>query len=83
MEKITYSYARQNLAKTMDMVSLDKTSVLISRAGKESCVLMTYSEYESLEETLYLLRSPKNALRLLKSIKEIDSGKAVKKEIDL
>ena len=83
MEKITYSYARQNLAKTMDMVSLDKTSVLISRAGKESCVLMPYSEYESLEETLYLMRSPKNAFRLLKSIKEIDSGRGIKKEIDL
>jgi antitoxin YefM len=42
---------------------------------------MSLEDYESLKETAYLLRSPRNARRLLESIKELEEGKRIQKEI--
>lgn len=81
MKAITYSYARQNLAETMDNISNDKTSVTITRKNGKSVVMMSQEEYDSLEETAYLLRSPKNMKRLLESINRLESGKGKEKEL--
>jgi antitoxin YefM len=43
--------------------------------------MMSLEEYESLEETAYLLKSPKNARRLLESIAELESGQGVEQEL--
>jgi len=59
----------------------DRAPVLITRQNGESCVLMSLEEYNSLEETAYLLRSPKNARRLMDSIESLKSGKGVEREI--
>ena len=51
-------------------------------AGQGNCfVMMSLEEYESLEETAYLLKSPKNARRLLESIAELESGQGVEQEL--
>ncbi len=81
MKAITYSYARQNLAETMDNISNDKTSITITRKNGKSVVMMSQEEYDSLEETAYLLRSPKNMKRLLESINRLESGKGKEKEL--
>lgn len=72
MKAITYSEAHQNLAAELDRVVNDCDITIITREQAESGVLMSMRDYESLMETAYLLRSPKNARRLLKAIEEIE-----------
>jgi len=81
MEAITYTAARQNLAKTMDKVCRDYSPVIVTRKSSNSVVIMSLEHFEALEETAYLLRSPKNARRLLESISQLESGDGVEKEL--
>lgn len=74
MQAISYSEARQNLATIMNGVVEDFSPIIITRAKSESCVLMSMSEYESLQETAYLLRSPANAKWLMESIAQAEKG---------
>lgn len=64
----TYTSARANLAKLFDEVSYNQETVIINRRGKEDVAFISASELESLFETAHLLRSPKNATRLLKAL---------------
>ena len=63
----TYSKARQNLAKLLDEVTKNQETVVIRRRRGESVVMMSEKEATSLLETAHLLRSPRNAVRLLKA----------------
>ena len=81
MNAITYTAARENLASTMDRVCLDHDPVIITRNRDQAVVMLSLDDYESLQETAYLLRSPANAKRLLNSIESLDSGKGLKKRI--
>jgi antitoxin YefM len=75
---VTYSYARQNLAKLMDEVERDGAPVFISRQRKRgAAVLVSESEWSSIQETLYLLSSPENARRLRKGIADLNAGKGI------
>ncbi len=64
----TYSRARQNLAKLLDEVTVNKETVIIKRRRGESVVMMSQSDASSLVETAYLLRSPRNARRLFAAL---------------
>ena len=75
MDAITYSTARAKLADTMDRVCDDHEPIIITRNGQQAVVMMALDDYKALEETSYLLRSPKNAQRLLEGITAIESGK--------
>jgi len=81
MDTVTYTSARSNLAKTMEKVCDDHAPVIITRKTAQPVVMMSLEDYEALEETAYLLRSPKNARRLLESIAELEAGKGVEKEL--
>ena len=83
MKAITYTAARENLAATMDRACRDHDPVIITRNRDQAVVMMSLDDYESLEETAYLLRSPINAQRLQKSIAQLESGKGKRKKIDL
>ena len=61
----TYTSARAGLAKILDKVTHDREVVIIQRRGEEDVALISAAELSSLVETAYLLRSPKNAERLL------------------
>ena len=74
MKAISYTRAREKLAKTMERVCDDHTPIIITRRNERSVVMLSLEDYEALEETAYLLRSPKNARRLLESITELQSG---------
>ena len=76
MQAITYSEARNNLAKHLDRVVNDCDFTIITRQKAEPAVLMSLREYESWKETLFLLRG-KNAARLLKSVDDINNGRNV------
>ena len=81
MKSITYTAARENLAKTIDQVCEDHDPVIITKKNDKSVVMMALEDFESLEETSYLLRSPKNARRLLESIHQLESGKGMEKKL--
>ncbi len=81
MNALPYSQARSNLAKTMDKVCDDHAPTIITRKNQRSVVMISLEDYESLEETAYLLRSPRNARRLLESIAELESGGGAKREL--
>lgn len=80
MKAITYTAARENLASTMDSVCADRDPVIITRNRDQAVVLMSLEDYDSLQETAYLLRVPANARRLLASMREIENGGGVKKK---
>jgi antitoxin YefM len=75
MDAITYTEARENLAQTIRRVCRDHDPVVITRKREDSVVMMSLEDYESLTETAHLLKSPKNARRLLAAIAELEEGK--------
>ncbi len=77
MKAITYTAAREGLASTMDRVCEDHDPVVITRNRDQAVVMMSLEDYESLQETAYLMRSPANARRLLKSIRNSKEGKLI------
>jgi antitoxin YefM len=81
MDAISYSAARKNLAKTMDEVCADREPKIITRQGAPSVVMISLEDYESLEETAYLLRSPRNARRLVESIAELEQGGGIERKL--
>jgi antitoxin YefM len=81
MATITYSEARSKLAETMEKVCDDHAPIIITRKNSRSVVMISLDDFKSLEETSYLLRSPRNARRLLESIAELESGGGTKREL--
>jgi antitoxin YefM len=80
MDAISYTSARSNFAGTMEKVCNDHSPVIITRKNAESVVMMSLDDYNAIMETAYLLRSPKNAASLAKSIQELENGKVIKKD---
>jgi antitoxin YefM len=74
MDSISYTTARSNLAKTMEQVCNDHAPIAITRKGKGTVVMISLEDYQALEETAYLLRSPKNARRLIEAVAELEKG---------
>ena len=64
----TYTNARANFAKLLDEVIQNRETVIIKRRGSEKVAMIAESELSSLFETAYLLRSSKNAERLLNAL---------------
>lgn len=75
----SYSELRQNLKKMIDQTASNHEPTFITSHKKRKAVLLSYEDYCSLEETAYLLKSPKNAQRLLKAISDLESNKNTKK----
>lgn len=70
---ITASEARKDLFPLIKKVNDDHAPVRISSKGGNA-VLMSEEDYEAWQETMFLLRSRRNAERLMKSIAEMDAG---------
>lgn len=81
MRVMTYGHTRRHLAETMEKVCNDGSVVTITRRNAGSGVMMSREEYDSLEETAHLLRSPDNARRLLEAVEGIESGKGREREL--
>jgi len=81
MKAITYTAARQNLAKTMESVCKDHAPIIVTRKSTDSVVIISLEDYEALEETAYLLRSPKNTRRLIESIVQLEEGQGSEREL--
>ena len=81
MNAMTYTEARQNLAKTMENVCNNHDPVIITSKRDRAVVMISLEDFSAMEETSYLLRSPKNAKRLLDSIYEIENGGGKEREL--
>ncbi|MGV9389713.1 type II toxin-antitoxin system Phd/YefM family antitoxin [Streptomyces olivaceus] len=77
---ITASEARQNLFPLIEQVNEDHAPVHIT-SRKGNAVLMSEEDFTAWTETVHLLRSPKNARRLLDSIAEAEAGEARHREL--
>lgn len=73
MNTISYTSARAQLAKTMQQVCEDHAPVVITRSKSEAVVMISLSDFEALQETNYLMKSPTNAARLIDAIDEIEA----------
>jgi len=81
MNLITYTHARSHLARTMEQTCDDHVPVVIMRKNQRPVVMISLEDYQALEETSYLLRSPKNARRLLEAVTELESGRGMEREL--
>ena len=83
MTAISYTAARENLAATMDKVCDDHAPIIITRNREQAVVMMSLADYEALEETAYLLKSRRNAKRIMSAVAQLDAGKGVARAVDL
>ncbi|MGI4852209.1 MAG: type II toxin-antitoxin system Phd/YefM family antitoxin [Janthinobacterium lividum] len=81
MDTITYTQARKNFAAIMDQVCKNHAPLIITRQNEKPVVMLSLEDYNAIEETLYLLRSPNNALRLLKALNDIKNQRYVEKSL--
>lgn len=70
----TYTAARARLAELLDRATEDRETIVITRHGSPDAVLLAADEYRGLVETAHLLRSPRNAERLLRAIRDSIEG---------
>ncbi len=81
MGTISFSRFRRNPGKILDEIAETDEPMTVTRADGRDVVILSAREFEALKETLYLLRSPKNAARLRESLRQIKAGEVV--EIDI
>lgn len=81
MTSFSFSETRANLKAVMDKVVADRAPIAITRQRGEGVVMISQSEWDSIEETLYLLRSPRNAERLLEAIRGLEAGEGEEHEL--
>ncbi|MBK6511479.1 MAG: type II toxin-antitoxin system prevent-host-death family antitoxin [Haliea sp.] len=81
MKVINFSDARNRLKSVLDEVANDRDYTIISRRDADDAVVMSLDQFNSLMETVHLLKSPANATHLAKSIKQYQAGKTVNREL--
>ena len=81
MAHVSYSDLRNNLSSYMDDVCDSRSPLVVTRQNARSVVMVSEEDYDSLMETVHLLRSPANAERLLRSMKDANDGKAKNRKL--
>ena len=81
MKVVNFSDARNRLKSVLDEVADDRDYTIISRRDADDAVVMSLEQFNSLMETVHLLKSPANAAHLAKSIKQYQSGKTISREL--
>ena len=83
MQAVLYSHAKNNLKDIINQVCSNFEEFIITTKDKQSAILISQDEYNSMKETIYLLSSKNNRDRLLDAVDEIENSSFFKKEIDL
>lgn len=81
MRVISFSEARKHLKLVLDTVNDDANATIVTRRDADDAVVMSLDHYNSLMETVYLLKSPANAAHLAKSIAQYQAGKTAVHEL--
>ncbi len=74
MHVVSFSEARESFKAVLDQVEADADVTLITRRNAQSSVVMSLDTYNSLMETVHLLRSPANAAHLQRSLEQAERG---------
>jgi antitoxin YefM len=77
MDAVSFTEARGNLAELMRRVNEDRAPVMVTSQRGRPVVMMSLEDFNALEETAYLLRSPANAKRLARSVEQLRAGSGV------
>lgn len=83
MDVMTYTDARASLKDVMDRVINDHVEVIVTRKKREAVVMIALDEYNSIQETLHLQKSPENAQRLHASVAQLNTGQGTERDIEL
>ncbi|NRQ42821.1 type II toxin-antitoxin system prevent-host-death family antitoxin [Rheinheimera sp. YQF-2] len=81
MKVVSFTEARNSLKAVLDAVVNDADTTVITRRDAEDAVVMSLDYYNSLMETVHLLRSPANAEHLQRSIAQFKAGKVKQQEL--
>lgn len=81
MRIVSFTEARNNLKAVLDSVVNDADTAVIIRRDAEDAVVMSLDYYNSLMETVHLLRSPANAQHLNRSIEQFKAGKVSRRDL--
>jgi antitoxin YefM len=81
MDVINYSEARNSLKKVLDHVVMDADYTIITRRDAPDAVVMSLETFNSLMETVHLLKSPANAAHLARSIAQYEAGKTIEQPL--
>ncbi|MBG1241839.1 type II toxin-antitoxin system Phd/YefM family antitoxin [Nostoc sp. NZL] len=81
MKVISFSEARNNLKTVLDRVAEDVDYTIITRRDADDAVVMSLEFFNSLMETVHLLKSPTNAAHLERSIAQFKQGKVVERDL--
>lgn len=78
MQVVTFSEARESFKAVLDRVESDADVTLITRRNSQSAVVMSLDTYNSLMETVHLLRSSANAAHLQRSLEQAERGELLR-----
>ena len=81
MQVVSFTEARNNLKSVLDQVVNDADCTIITRRDAEDAVVMSLDYYNSLMETVHLLKSPANAAHLAKSIAQYRNNQTQEREL--
>lgn len=81
MNALTYTHTRQHFADVMRLVNDDHSPVVVTSQRGKPVVIMSLDDYQSLEETAYLMRNPTGAQRLIESVEELRRGGGTKRDL--
>lgn len=82
MNIVSFTEARNSLKSVLDRVVDDSDVTVITRRDSEDAVVMSLDHFNSMQETLYLMSSPKNAERLAESIAQLEAGNTTVRELN-
>jgi len=81
MQVVNFTEARNNLKSIFDDVYHNYEDVIVNRKNGENVVIISLDKYNSMNETEYLMRSEANRRHLMKSIRELEEGKVLTKDL--
>jgi antitoxin YefM len=81
MKTLSSTQLRANLSAVMDQVNDDHEPVIVTRAKGKPVVIVSLEDWASMDETTYLLSSPRNAERLREAVRGLKAGEGVPRDL--
>ena len=81
MRSIPYQTAKADIERVIKDTCADHVPTLLIRDDDQSVVIISLEDWESLQESNYLMRSPENARRLHEAMEQLESGEGIEREL--